>query len=567
MKRFAELICTSLVITFLLGTPLGHATPTDHPGYVVAADYGTDQAALAQADGAAVAAGKALVISRDYSIDTTSGNFTLSSSIIPRKGGMLTRTGGGSNHLIIKALGQEPGLFRWINDNSPSHDWVQFGQGAVKEVYLEWFGGVAGSVGDQTTHFYQAANSCKTVQFLRGTYLLNIDLTKIADVQGLIVNGYGYGNGADGTILKGYDDAKPILKGYYDINRIQSGLVFNGLTFSQTGGSANTGNNLVDLKYIILSNFNKCHFINAGGWLTQLFWCIYIKFDGCDWYKGSSSRGLGGINAIGQSNAMTFIGGSSSGSGTSETTTGLRLGGPIAGIQVRNLPFEHWGNGIVLDNTDGKITDINIDTWFEVNNTADIQLGVKDGRNPNYITGVNIKGNFAGPVNPGGYAVELWGAALYGINIKPGYITNRTAVANLYGDVHYYGVNIEPGYHGNIPVYNGNLVKGLTVKDMNVESVATIWFTENATSPSVAGGRVFYTNSTKPTTIENFTGAVQGQQFDILVVDNNTTFKFTSSRLKGHGGTDFAAAIGDHIRVVYDATYNYYWCTVDDNTP
>jgi hypothetical protein len=146
---------------FELVTRASGADPRDDlrpigPGYVVAADYGTDQADLAKADGVATAAGKALVIGRKYEIDTTRGNFTLSSAIIPVKGGMLTRTGSGTNHLIITALGQDPGLFPWISDNSPNHDWAVFNAGAGKEYYPEWFG----AAGDAATDDSAAFASC-----------------------------------------------------------------------------------------------------------------------------------------------------------------------------------------------------------------------------------------------------------------------------------------------------------------------------------------------------------------------------------------------------------------------
>ncbi|MHB9074936.1 MAG: right-handed parallel beta-helix repeat-containing protein [Desulfobaccales bacterium] len=103
------------------------------PGYVVAADYGTDQAALSAADAVAAAAGKQLLIGRSYTI---SSGLTLSSAIKVMPGAVLTR--GGGDHLTFNGSFEGPSLVQCFADNTAGHDWVRFG--TVKKVYPEWWG-------------------------------------------------------------------------------------------------------------------------------------------------------------------------------------------------------------------------------------------------------------------------------------------------------------------------------------------------------------------------------------------------------------------------------------------
>jgi hypothetical protein len=71
--------------------------------------------------------------------------------------------------------------------------------------------------------------------------------------------------------------------------------------------------------------------------------------------------------------------------------------------------------------------------------------------------------------------------------------------------------------------------------------------------PNIAGGLLFKTANTAPTTIVNFLNAQVGQEITILVDDNNTRFK-PSSNLDLQGSMDFVASRGNMITLVKTGT-------------
>lgn len=181
------------------------------PGYVVAADYGTDQAALVTADGLAVAAGKQLVIGRAFSITT---DCTLASNlkVMPVSGGAFpiatTKT------LTINGP-LEAGLYQIFSCTGTGK--VMFGAGVVNDVYSEWFG--AKNDGTSATATTAAINAAvqslptngKLAFSSSGTYLFDTLSGGSAysvnlDKAGMIVAGNGawikfldstgYGNGS-----------------------------------------------------------------------------------------------------------------------------------------------------------------------------------------------------------------------------------------------------------------------------------------------------------------------------------------------------------------------------------
>ena len=77
-----------------------------------------------------------------------------------------------------------------------------------------------------------------------------------------------------------------------------------------------------------------------------------------------------------------------------------------------------------------------------------------------------------------------------------------------------------------------------------------ITFTANDATPSVAGGWLFETANTAPTTVTTFDGGVEGQEVVVKINDAFTTLDFTSSSLVGNGGVDLACQSGDMLHAV-----------------
>ena len=73
-------------------------------------------------------------------------------------------------------------------------------------------------------------------------------------------------------------------------------------------------------------------------------------------------------------------------------------------------------------------------------------------------------------------------------------------------------------------------------------------FPENDASPDIEDGNVWMTNNTSPTTVTDFHGAfITGKMITVIINDNNTTFDFTGSDLKGNGGVDWTPRVNDYL--------------------
>lgn len=92
-------------------------------------------------------------------------------------------------------------------------------------------------------------------------------------------------------------------------------------------------------------------------------------------------------------------------------------------------------------------------------------------------------------------------------------------------------------------------------------NINALGLTANSATPSVANGRIFFTQNSAPTAYTNFASAAPGQQIAVLVKDANTTFDFSGTNLKGNIGVDFAAANGDSILATFDGTN--WFCVVE----
>lgn len=89
-------------------------------------------------------------------------------------------------------------------------------------------------------------------------------------------------------------------------------------------------------------------------------------------------------------------------------------------------------------------------------------------------------------------------------------------------------------------------------------------FSTGDATPTVAGGKVFQTNNATPTTITMFDGGLEGQEITVLINDNNTTFDFTGTNLKGNVGVDWSPVQFDHMYCTFDGTR--WFCRISDNT-
>lgn len=91
--------------------------------------------------------------------------------------------------------------------------------------------------------------------------------------------------------------------------------------------------------------------------------------------------------------------------------------------------------------------------------------------------------------------------------------------------------------------------------------MAATAFTAQDATPSVAGGHKFKTANASATTITTFDDGYEGQEIFVLVNDANTTIDFSSTALKGHAGTDWTCAAGDHIYAIKEGSSWYCICT------
>ena len=75
-------------------------------------------------------------------------------------------------------------------------------------------------------------------------------------------------------------------------------------------------------------------------------------------------------------------------------------------------------------------------------------------------------------------------------------------------------------------------------------------FTDNATTPSVSNGNIFYTANTGATTITNFTGSIDNKEITIVFTDNVTTVQ-NNANIFLAGATNFVATPNDALRLMW----------------
>jgi hypothetical protein len=85
------------------------------------------------------------------------------------------------------------------------------------------------------------------------------------------------------------------------------------------------------------------------------------------------------------------------------------------------------------------------------------------------------------------------------------------------------------------------------------DAIATL---DSGSTPNVGFGLLFRTANKTPTGITGFTGAVNGQIFEILVMDENTVFIYGAA-LRTPTGKDVAASRGTLYRFLWDAGVSY----------
>lgn len=89
-------------------------------------------------------------------------------------------------------------------------------------------------------------------------------------------------------------------------------------------------------------------------------------------------------------------------------------------------------------------------------------------------------------------------------------------------------------------------------------------FTDGDTTPSILSSDNFKTANTAATTITDFDDGYDGQSFNLVFGDSNTTIDFTGTNLKGNVGVDWTPAAGDSMSCIYDGTT--WYCRISDNT-
>lgn len=83
---------------------------------------------------------------------------------------------------------------------------------------------------------------------------------------------------------------------------------------------------------------------------------------------------------------------------------------------------------------------------------------------------------------------------------------------------------------------------------------AVPYFTDGATTPSVAGSDVWYTSNSAPTTITNFTNPSVGQVIRLVFTDAQTTVAYNANFILLANGLNFASTVNSSITLVYTNT-------------
>jgi hypothetical protein len=143
-------------------------------------------------------------------------------------------------------------------------------------------------------------------------------------------------------------------------------------------------------------------------------------------------------------------------------------------------------------------------------------------------------------------------------------ITNNKII--LYSDAQDIGIAlIKSTAQGNVVAGNSAHNILATVSDAGVYSniinnyprnEAAVAFADGDATPTVGTSvhNIFATANTNPTTITFFDQPSLWQKIIVQIGDANTTFDFTSTHLKGNGGSDWTAGSGDWMEAVYDGT-------------
>lgn len=89
-----------------------------------------------------------------------------------------------------------------------------------------------------------------------------------------------------------------------------------------------------------------------------------------------------------------------------------------------------------------------------------------------------------------------------------------------------------------------------------------LYFPSKDTTPSVKEGNFFKTYNLEATTYTDFDDGYMGQTIRIMIGDNNCTFDFTGTHLKGNGGSDWTPSAGAWLEATFDGAD--WYCVVHD---
>ncbi len=115
------------------------------------------------------------------------------------------------------------------------------------------------------------------------------------------------------------------------------------------------------------------------------------------------------------------------------------------------------------------------------------------------------------------------------------------------------------GTKGNIHIgevtHSGNGLDWTLIEENDGIDIHTFQtFAAGDTQPSVLAGKRFKTNNSHATTITKFEKGSIGKEIIVIIGDSHTTFAFVGTHLKGHGGVNWSPPAGAHLRAVFDGT-------------
>ena len=249
--------------------------------------------------------------------------------------------------------------------------------------------------------------------------------------------------------------------------------------------------------------------------------------------------GVGSFGMVVQGNALVS---NNTISGVADNTSIVFKVIPMAN-QASVKQTVHLVNNTVVDTNSGN-------TW-----ATGLIVG-QDSTVDNQIT-VYSRGNYWGDI--GDVTITVWNSGDNSANI---YIQGDIISPNNTGDGN---ITLRKGFAPatitgslirGVPLYINNASKLPIYQLVGDDTSGIASFTDNATTPSVAGKKICQTANTGATSITNFTGGLRGQEITVLFTDNVTTL-VNGTTIKLVGAANFVATPNDTITLILNGTVWY----------